>query len=207
MQYVELDTNMETFAYWLERDWPRVKEFEWLTLRQNYAAKTDARFERRWEVYPRTKIPNFFKLPILEIFAESVVPGKVIVVWTLTPPGHKFLNMPSPIESMADWVWFRFEERAKATGADGDDNAVNKRATVGDEPISVNRGGRPKNEWNKRAIDRLLAGENPKDVRAQWRIDYEAGTSTHPCSTEDGEKKTWEQRVWNPYREISGRKG
>jgi NADH:ubiquinone oxidoreductase subunit len=61
-------------------------------------------------------------------------------------------------------------------------------------------GGRPRDPWNQRAVDRLLAGEDRNIVRADWCADYEAEINVHPRATEDGEERTWQRRVWEPYQ-------
>lgn len=112
VKVAEIETSMEAFAYWLERDWPRVEELGWLTLQSASKPEIDPRFERRWLVVPHTKEHIFPNFPLLTIAAESIKPPKLSVAWMLSPIAGKFVDMESPIESIANWVYFRFQVEA-----------------------------------------------------------------------------------------------
>lgn len=60
--------------------------------------------------------------------------------------------------------------------------------------------GRPRDPWNRKAIDRLLAGDDPEQVRKEWRAEFETEIKMNLDQTSDGEEKTWQRRVWEPYQ-------
>jgi hypothetical protein len=60
--------------------------------------------------------------------------------------------------------------------------------------------GRKPDEWNKRAIQRLLEGEDSEAVRNDWREEFKVGTGAYPADSKEGEQKTWDQRVMQHYR-------
>jgi DNA-binding CsgD family transcriptional regulator len=113
VKVAEIETTLELFAYWLERDFPRVKELKWLELRAMDDPKANPLFERKWWAWAghgalNLGTPSPLNLPVFTIVAETMTPGKVVVAWGLSPLGGVFKDIPHPIEAMGKWVEFRF---------------------------------------------------------------------------------------------------
>jgi DNA-binding CsgD family transcriptional regulator len=114
VKVAEIETTLELFAYWLERDFPRVKELKWLELRAMDDPKANSLFERKWWAWAghgalNLGAPSPLNLPVFTIVAETKTPGMVDVAWGLSPLGGVFKDMPHPIEMMKNWVEFRFQ--------------------------------------------------------------------------------------------------
>jgi DNA-binding CsgD family transcriptional regulator len=139
VKVAEIETTLELFAYWLERDFPRVKELKWLELRAMDDPKANPLFERKWWAWAghgalNLGTPSPLNLPVFTIVAETLTPGKVSTAWGLSPLGGVFKDIPHPIEAMGKWVEFRFG--VVATSPE-EETPANERAMLGLRPSAL----------------------------------------------------------------------
>jgi DNA-binding CsgD family transcriptional regulator len=139
VKVAEIETTLELFAYWLERDFPRVKELHWLELRAMDDPKANPLFERKWWACAahgalNLATPSPLNFPVFTIVAETKTPSMVDVAWGLSPLGGVFKDMPHPIEMMKNWVAFRFQVEA-TTPEDG--TPANERAMLALRPSAL----------------------------------------------------------------------
>jgi DNA-binding CsgD family transcriptional regulator len=120
VKVAEIETTLELFVYWLERDFPRVKELKWLELRAMDDPKANPLFERKWWAT--------FAFPVFTIVAQTMTPGKVSTAWGLSPFNVGLTDIPDPIDAMGKWVEFRFGVVATTPE---EETPANERAMLG----------------------------------------------------------------------------
>lgn len=114
-------------------------------------------------------------MPLFDVVAETVYPGKVTIVFWLTFEAT-FKGMPHPLEAFADWVFFRFGVVARE-----DEERSHKLAQM------IETGaGQPMHEANQWLIQQHFEeGKKLPHLRDEWLKRREEEGKALPANVDD----------------------